>query len=176
MPSHSDPIPETATALPGEEEAVDAGEKELRASLRGAGEDWMEAIQRKEAEAKAAREEEERRVVQEQAAREQEKKLEAARQQRDEATQARRRVEEDRRAQRNAERLELERREFEDRARAREAELQQILLQAAEEAPSSQSPGRAAERNARKARIAEIMSRVKTVTVSDGEPEGVPAD
>lgn len=150
---------EVEPAVVGDEDGEDT---ELRAELRGDGEDWMVAIQRREAEAQAAREEEERRAAAQRAAAEQEVRAEATRALKEDA-QARRRAEEERRALRVAERVEQERREHEDRIRAHEAEVQ-AMLQAT---PVEHSPSRTAERSARKARIAEIVSRVKSVNVED---------
>lgn len=162
-----------APAVVDAAEQEDNTDSELRAELRGAGEDWMAVIQRKEAEAQAAREEEERKVAAAARAQENEARAEAARVHREEMAAMRRKMDDERRAVRNAERLEVERKEFEERARTREAELQVILQQAAEPATASSST-RAAEREARKARIAELVSRVKSTSMVD-EAEAVPA-
>lgn len=173
------PTPDSAVsagAAPAADPAQeDNSDCELRAELRGAGEDWMAVIQRKEAEAQAAREEEERKAAAALQKQESEARAEAARVHREEMSAMRRKMEDEKRALRNAERLEVERKEFEDRARAREAELQVILQQAAE--PASTQPSTragAAEREARKARIANLVSRVKSTSIVD-EPAPVPA-
>jgi hypothetical protein len=159
-----------ASEAAGEEDPAEAEEQALARTVRGDDENWLDAIQRKEEEERQRKEEEAREAKRQQEKSERDAKEQEAQRRRKESVDARRAELEDARRRKQAERREQGDKDLEDRARTRDAELARILQE------NSQSAGDAVarvaeERNARKARIAELVSKVKGVSIADSDDD-----
>ena len=158
-----------------ESKGTDA-EAQLSAMVRGEDENWFDAIQRKEEEERRRLEEEENARRREQEKRDRDARDEELRQRRKEEESRRRELQE-KREKRLAERREQSDRSLEDLERQREAERQLILQQAGINLSTDVASKASQERSARKARIAELVSRVKSASISDSHdvvPEAQP--